>query len=192
MCKTVFRIALPSFYSDYCKNSLFNSVSSYFYEKYMVTYEYCVSTHNLLCSLENCNFHLVLVGTSLSQILQRLDKYIYIYHETDRLYTLFKHRFYSCFVTSSGEIFNQLSGTVQHNLRSKGAKKMPSIAKKRQIRKMFKRHYFCSNQKLASTKILGSAFLDRIRKAQNSKHESDLFKSIDSFIDFHGSVHMIM
>ena len=66
---------------------------------------------------------------------------------------------------------------------------MPSIAKKRLIRKKFKRHYLFSNQKLAHTQILGSAFLDIVRKVQNSKYESDLFKIIDCFIDCHGSVH---
>ena len=181
--------ALPSFYSDYCKKSLFISVSSDFYEKYIVTHDYCVSTHNSLCSLENCKFHLVLIGISLSQIFQRLDKYVYIYQEIDCLYTLFKHRFYSSIVTSSGERFNQLRRAVQHKLRWKRAEKMPSIAKKRLIRKKFKRHYLCSNQKLASTQTLGSAFLERIRKIQNSKFESDLFKIIDCFVDCHGSVH---
>ena len=66
---------------------------------------------------------------------------------------------------------------------------MPSIAKKRLIRKKFMRHHLFSNQKLASTHTLGSAFLDRIRKVQNSKYESDLFKIIDCFIDCHDSVH---
>ena len=66
---------------------------------------------------------------------------------------------------------------------------MPSIAKKRLIRKKFKRHYLCSNQKLASTQTLGSAFLDRVRKIQNPKHESSLFKIIDCFIDCLDSLH---
>ena len=64
-----------------------------------------------------------------------------------------------------------------------------SIAKKRLLRKKFKRHYLCYNQKLASTQTLASAFLDRIRKFQNSKYESNLFKIIACFIDCHGSVH---
>ena len=127
--------ALPSFYSDYCKKLLFISVSCDFYEKHIVTQDYCVSTHNSLCSLENCKFHLVLIGISFSQIFQRLDKYVYIYQEIDCLYTLFKHRFYSSIVTSSGEMFIQLRRAVQHNLRRRGAKKMPSIAKKRLFRK---------------------------------------------------------
>ena len=66
---------------------------------------------------------------------------------------------------------------------------MPSIAKKRLIRKKIKGHYLCSKQKLASTQTLGSAFLDRIRKIQNSKYETELFKIIDYFIDGHGSAH---
>ena len=180
---------LLSFYLDYCIKSLFISVFSNFYEKYKITRDFCVSTHNSLCSLENCKFHLVLIGKFLSQILQRLYKNVYIYEEIDCLYTLFQHVFYSSFVTSSGEIFIQLSRAVQHNLRWKGAEKKPSIAKKRLIRKKLKRHYLCSNQKLASTQTLGSAFLVRNRKLQNTKYESDFFKIADCFVDFHGSVH---
>ena len=66
---------------------------------------------------------------------------------------------------------------------------MPSIARKRLIRKKIMRHFLCSNQKLASTQTLGSVFLDRIRKIQNSKYASDLFKIIDCLIECHGSVH---
>ena len=131
---------------------------------------------------------MILIGTSLSQILQRLDKYQYIYQEIDCLYTLYKHRFFSSIVISSGEVFNHLSFGVQHNLRWKGAEKTPSVSRKRLVRKKFKKHYLSSNQKFASTQTLGSAFLERIRKKRNSKYESDLFKIIDCFIDGYGSV----
>ena len=46
---------------------------------------------------------------------------------------------------------------------------MPCVAKKRLLRKKFKRHYLCSNQKLASTQTIGSAFLERVRKKQKIK-----------------------
>ena len=101
---------------------------------------------------------------------------------------MFKHRFFSSNVTSSGEIFNQLSRAVQHNLQRKGAEKMPSIAKKPLSWKKIEKHYLYSNQKLASTQTLGSAFLDRFRKAQNSKYEFDLFKIFDCIIICHDSV----
>ena len=66
---------------------------------------------------------------------------------------------------------------------------MPSIAKIRQNWKKIERRYLFSNQKLASRQTLGSAFLDRIRKVQNTKYESDLFKIMDCFFDCHGSFH---
>ena len=149
--------ALPSFCSDYNSNSLFNYVSNDFNEKYIVTQVYCVSTHNSFCSLGNCKFHLFLIGTSLRQILQRLDKYQYKNQEIGCLYTLYKHKFFSSIVTSCGEVFNQLSCGVQHNLRRKGAEKTPSVSRKRLVRKKFKKRYLNSNQKLASTQTLGSA-----------------------------------
>ena len=52
----------------------------------------------------------------------------------------------------------------------------------------FKRHYLCSNQKLAFTKTIGSAFIERVRIVQNSKNEHDLLKIIDCFIDGYGFV----
>ena len=156
--------ALPSFYSDYNSKSWFISVSNNFYEKYIVTQDYCVSTHDSFCSLGNCKIHIILIGTSLSQIPQRLDKYRYIYQEIDCFYTLYKHRFVSSIVTSSGEVFNQLSCGVQHKLRWKGAEKTPSVSRKRLVRKKFKKHYLSSNKKLASTQTLGSAFLEEFVK----------------------------
>ena len=44
------------------------------------------------------------------------------------------------------------------------------------------RHFLCFNQKLASTQTIGSAFLERVRKVQNTKYEHDLLKTIDCFI----------
>ena len=86
------------------------------------------------------------------------------------------------------KLFNQLSRAFQHNLRWKGAEKLPSIADKLQFRKKIKRHYISSNQKLTSTQTHGSAFLDRNRKIQISKNEPDWLKIIDCFIDGYGFV----
>ena len=47
---------LPSFYSDYNSKSLFIFVSIEFYEKYIVTQDYCVSTHDCSVPWENANF----------------------------------------------------------------------------------------------------------------------------------------
>ena len=90
--------ALPSFCSDYCQKWLFISVLGDFYEKNMVTNNFCVSTHNSSCSLEICKFHILLIGSSFDQSLQQLGNF-------DR--------------------------AVHHNLKWKGAEKLPIVAKKR-------------------------------------------------------------
>ena len=71
--------ALPSFHSGYRKNSLIFSISSDFYEKYTVTQNYCVFSHNSLCFLENCKFHLFLIEASSIKIRQRLEKDVHIF-----------------------------------------------------------------------------------------------------------------
>ena len=96
--------ALLSFHSDYKSKSM-----NKFYGKYIATQDYCVSTHDSFCCLGSCKFHIILIGTSLSQILQRSDKYQYICQEIDCLHSLYKHKYFSSLVTSSGEVFNQLS-----------------------------------------------------------------------------------
>ena len=65
---------------------------------------------------------------------------------------------------------------------------MPSVAKKRLLSKKFKRHNLCSYQKRASTQTIGSAFLERLRKLQNSKFEHDFLKINNCFIDGYGFV----
>ena len=49
-------------------------------------------------------------------------------------------------------------------------------------------YYLSSAQNLASTQTLGSALLERIRKVQNSKYETDLLKIVDCFINGYGTV----
>ena len=65
------------------------------------------------------------------QILQRLSNFHFTYQIIKCLYTLGNYRFYSNVISSTGEVFNQLDRAVHHNLKSKGAEKMPSVAKKR-------------------------------------------------------------
>ena len=142
LCVTLF----PDFIQIIVKKSLFISVSSDFYKQYVVTNNFCVSTHNSYCSLENSKFHILLIDSSFDQILQRLDNFNFTYQIIDCLYTLYKYRFYWNVNSSTGEVFNQLDRAVHHNLKWKGAEKCQVLQ-----RKKFKRHYLWSNQKLAST-----------------------------------------
>ena len=86
---------------------------------------------NSYCYLENCKFNILLIGSYFNQTLQRLGNSLFTYQIINFLYTLCKYRLYSNVISSTGEVFNQLDRAVHHNLKWKGAEKMPSVAKKR-------------------------------------------------------------
>ena len=64
---------------------------------------------------------------------------------------------------------------------------MPSIAKKRLLRKKYKKHLFSSFQKTKSTQTSGSVFEERIEKVKKTKSEFELIKIVDCFLDGHGN-----
>ena len=63
---------------------------------------------------------------------------------------------------------------------------MPSIVKKRLLRKKFKQHFMSVLQKNKSTRTSGSVFAERIEKAKKTNFELELKKKLDCFLDGHG------
>ena len=64
---------------------------------------------------------------------------------------------------------------------------MPSIAKKRLLRKKLKQHFMSPLQKNKSTQTSGSVFAERIEKVKKTKFDLELIKYVDCFLDGHGS-----
>ena len=64
---------------------------------------------------------------------------------------------------------------------------MPSIAKKRLLRKKYKKDLLSSFQKIKSTQTIGSVFADRIEQVKKTKFELELIKIVDCFLDGHGN-----
>ena len=64
---------------------------------------------------------------------------------------------------------------------------MPSIAKKRLLRKKYKKQLLSSIQKTKSTQTSGSVFADRIEQVKKTKFELELIKIVDCFLDGHGN-----
>ena len=100
---------LPTFIRIFVKN--------HFLFPFQVTNNFCVSNHISHCSLEKCNFHILLIGTSFAHILQLLGSFHFTYQIINCLYTLHKYRFYSNVISLTGEVFNQLDRAVHHNLK---------------------------------------------------------------------------
>ena len=64
---------------------------------------------------------------------------------------------------------------------------MPSIDKKRLLRKMFKKHLFSSRLKTKATQTSGSVFAERTENVKNTKVEMGQLKSEDCYLDGHGN-----
>ena len=175
---------IPSFYTNYSKNSLFISANTY--EKFFVSKENCIAHYdNKLCFLPNCRYHNILIG-NIKGLLQKLDAFFFNYQHVDCLYTLFKHHFSGKNVVKSGQLFDKLQRAVHFNQQNRGVERMPSIAKKRLSRKKYKKHLLSSLQKTRSTQTSESVFADRIDQVNRTKIELELIKVVDCFLDGHG------
>ena len=175
----------PSFYAKISEKSLLISATTY--EKYIVCKNYCIAHHNdKTCFLPACKYHIVLLG-NVQELLKKLDTICFTYQHVNCLYTLFKYRFSGKVIAKSGQVFDNVQRAVDFNHRNKGVDRMPSIAKKRLLRKKYKKHLFSSFQKTKSTQTSGSVFAERIEKVKKTKFELDLIKIVDCFLDGHGN-----
>ena len=176
---------IPSFYTNYSKNSLFISANTY--EKYIVCKKHFFARHDdKMRFLPNCRYHIILIG-NIKELLQKLDAFCFNYQHVDCLYTLFKYRFSDQIVIKSGQLFDYLQRAVHFNQQNRGVERMPSLAKNRLLRKKYKKHLLSSFHKTKSTQTSGSVFADRIEQVEKTKFELELIKLVDCFLDGHGN-----
>ena len=84
-------------------------------------------------------------------------------------------------------MFDNVQRAVDFNQRNKGVDRMPSVAKKRLLRKKYIKHLLSSIQKTKSTQTSGSVFADRVEQVKKTKFEKELIKNVDCFLDGHGT-----
>ena len=113
---------IPSFYAKI-------SEKSSFLQKH-------IAHHNdKTCSLPACKYHIILLG-EIEELLNKLDTFCFTYQHVDCLYTLFKYRFNGKINAKDGNVFDNVQRAISFNQRNRGVDKMPSIAKKRLLRKI--------------------------------------------------------
>ena len=140
---------ISSFYTIYSKNSLFISANTH--EKNNVGKEYCISCHDdKMCFLANCRYRNILHG-NVVELTKKLDTFCFTYQQVDCLYTFFKYRFSGKLVDKSGQFFDNLRRANNFNHHNRGVERMPNIAKKRLLRKKYKKHLLSCFQKKKST-----------------------------------------
>ena len=168
-----------SFYAKISEQSL--SIFATTYEKYIVCEGYCIAHHNeKTCFLPACKYHIVLLG-KVQELLKKFDTFYFTYQHVDWLYIFFKYRFSEKVIAKSGQVFDNVQRAVDFNHRIKGVDRKPSIAKKRLLRKKYKKHLFSSFQKTETTQTCGSRFAERIEKVKKTKFEFELIKIVDCF-----------
>ena len=84
-------------------------------------------------------------------------------------------------------MFDNVQRAISFNQRNRGLDKMPSLAKKRLLRKKFMQHFMSALQKNKSTQTSGSVFAGRIEKVKKTKFELELIKIVDCFLEGHGN-----
>ena len=175
---------IPSFYTKISEESLFISANTY--EKNIVCKDYCFAHYNdKTCFLPSCKYLILLLG-NVEELLKKLDTICFTYQHVNCLYTIFKYRFSGKIIAKSGQVFDNAKRAVDFNQRNKGVDRMPSIAKKRLLRKKYKKHFFSCFQKTKTTQSSGSVFAERYEKVKKTKFELDSIKIVDCFLDGHG------
>ena len=129
---------------------------------------------------------------NVQELLKKLDKFCFTYQYVDCLYTLFKYRFSGKVFAKSEKAFDNVQRAVDVNQKNKGVDRMPSFAKKKLLRKKYKKHLFSSFQKAKTTQTSGSVFAKRIEKVKKTKFELELIKIVDCFLDGHGNFDSIL
>ena len=115
------------------RKCLFISVKMY--KIYFVCNDFCVAFYNdKTCSVPNCNFQTILLQ-NIEELLKKLDTLCFTYQHVDCLYTLFKYRLSEKNILKRRKLFDNVQRAVDFNHRNKGEDRMPSIAKKRLLRK---------------------------------------------------------
>ena len=154
----------PAFTQKFQKKSLF--ISAITYEKYNIGKDYCFVHHDdKTCFLPSCKYHRLPLG-NVEELVKRLDTFCFNYQHMDCLYTLFKYRFRGKVIPKTGQAFDNVQRAVDFNQRSKGMDRMQSIAKKRLLRKTYKKQLFSSFQKTKTTQTSGSVFAEGIEKVK--------------------------
>ena len=85
-------------------------------------------------------YHNIKLG-NVEELLKKLDTFCFTYQHLHCLYTLFKFRFSGKIIAMSGQVFDNVQRAVDFNHRDEGVDRMPSITKKRLLRKKFKKHF---------------------------------------------------
>ena len=83
-------------------------------------------------------------------------------------------------------MFDNVQRAVYFNQRNRRVDKMPSIAKKRLLRKKYRKHFLSSSETTNSSQTSGSVFAERIEEIKETKYKLELEKLVECFLVRYG------
>ena len=114
-----------------------------------------------------------------------MHAFYFNYQHVDCLYTIFKNRSSCKIFVKSGQLFDNVPRAVQFNHQNGRVHRMPNIAKKRFLRKKYKKHFLSCFQNIKSTQTSGSVFEDRLEEVKKNKIETKLITTVICLLDGH-------
>ena len=116
-----------------------------------------------------------------------MDAFCFNYQHVYCLYTILWYRFSGKIVAKGGKFIDIVQRALHFNHQNRGVDKMPSIAKKKLLRKKNKIAFVELYPKTTSTKISGAVFAYRIEQFEKTKFELDVINFLNCFLDGHGN-----
>ena len=87
---------------------------------------YSVATHNdNFCPLKTCRYHVILISSSVKEILETIENLSHFYQTVDCLYALYKHQFFGSILEESGVVFAVF--LLEHSLHSFWSKEIVQL-----------------------------------------------------------------
>ena len=171
---------IPSFLGKFWESSLF--ILSDYNEDFLVCHDYSVASQNPAhCNSINCEVHILCIASEdNNDVIGKQDRLCFTHENVDCFYTLFKFRFSGNLLVKFGELLDSLERVVSFNKVNKELDKIPSLAKKRFLRRKFNKHLLTSIQKSVAVQTSVSVFVEQDERAKRNKFE--LLKVTDCFL----------
>ena len=104
--------------------------------KIIVCKNNCIAHHDdKTCPLPACKYHIILLG-EIEELLHKLDTFCFTYQHVDCFIRCSSTDSAEKIIANSGNVFDNVQRAISSNRRNRGMDKMPSIARKRLLRKV--------------------------------------------------------
>ena len=116
-----------------------------------------------------------------------MDAFCFNYQHMDCPSILFKYRFGGKNFVKNGQLSDNVQKAVHFYHQIRGVDRKSRMAKKRLLRKNYRKQMLSSFHQTKLTKTSGSILADRAEQIKKTKFDIELIRIVDTFLDGHGN-----